>query len=91
MSADWHPEDIKAAVRKRGTTLAAIAKAAGIKGNALRHALTVPRADAERAIAKFLDVHPMTIWPSRYDSDGSRKRPQPPKNYRAEARFSNPA
>lgn len=84
---DWHPEDIKAEVRKRGVTLADIARSAGIAGNALRLALTLPRRDAERAIAAFLGVHPMVIWPSRYHADGRRKRPQPADNYRSTARF----
>ena len=86
-----HPEDIKAAVRKKGVTLADVARDAGMKGASLRIALTLPRADAERAIAAVLDVHPKTIWPSRYLSDGTRKRPQPVDNYRHEPRFGNPA
>lgn len=73
-----------------GFTLSGIATAAGMKGNALRHALDVPRADAERVIAAALDVHPMEIWPSRYDADGARKRPQPRANYLASPRFRNP-
>lgn len=88
---DWHPEDIKAAVRKTGVSLAEIARRANMPGNALRLALTLPRAEAERVIAAALDVHPMVIWPSRYQLDGHRKRPQPVDNYRAEPRFGNPA
>lgn len=91
MTADWDPEDIKAAVRKRGVTLAGLARAAGLDGAALRLALVLPRKAAERAIADFLGVHPQVIWPSRYNKDGSRKQPQPVDNYRAEARFGNPA
>lgn len=87
--ADWHPEDIKSAVRKRGVTLADIARGIGIRRNALCLALALPRAEAELAIAAALDLHPMEIWPSRYNPDGSRKRPQPADNYRAEARFGN--
>lgn len=89
--ADWHPEDIKAAVRKRGMTLEGVARAAGIKGAALRLALVVPRSAAENVIGQFLDVHPKIIWPSRYHKDGTRKRPQPVDNYRSDARFGNPA
>ena len=88
---DWHPEDIKAAVRKTGRTLADIARTANLTGGALRLALVLPRAEAERAIAAALDVHPMKIWPSRYHQDGERRRPQPVDNYRAAARFGNPA
>ena len=89
--ADWHPEDIKAAVRKKGITLADVARRAGLNGAALRIALVLPRAEAERAIADALGVHPMMIWPSRYHENGNRRRPQPVDNYRAEARFGNPA
>lgn len=89
--SDWHPEDIKAAVRKRGSTLSAIARSAGMTPSALGLALVLPRAEAERAIAAFLKVHPKSIWPSRYHRDGARKRPQPVDDYRADARFGNPA
>ena len=88
---DWHPEDIKAAVRKSGSTLAAIARRAGRTPGALGLALTLPRAEAERVIAAALDVHPMVIWPSRYHADGERRRPQPVDNYRAIPRFGNAA
>lgn len=87
--ADWHPEDIKAAVRKKGITLADVARDAGQNGNALRLALTLPRAEAERAIADALGVHPKVIWPSRYDEAGNRLSPQPVDNYRHRPRFGN--
>ncbi|UIJ46915.1 helix-turn-helix domain-containing protein [Sphingomonas cannabina] len=87
--SDWHPEDIKAAIRKKGITLADLARDAGMAGNALRLALSLPRAEAERVIAAALDLHPMVIWPSRYHADGRRKQPQPADNYRAARRFGN--
>lgn len=88
---DWHPEDIKASVRKKGMTLADVARDAGLKSASLRLALTLPRAEAEQAIAAVLDVHPKTIWPSRYHPSGERKRPQPVDNYRHQPRFGNHA
>jgi len=88
---DCHPEDIKARVRKRGLTLEAIARRAGMSGGALRQALSVPRSQGELAIAAALGVHPMEIWPSRYRPDGERKRPQPVDNYRHVPRFGNAA
>lgn len=91
MLQDWHPEDIKAAVRRRGRTLSSVARDAGIKEDALRRALVVPRRAAEAAIAAELDEHPKVIWPTRYNEDGSRKRPQPVDNYRTEARFRKPS
>lgn len=84
------PEDIKAAVRKRGVTLTELARRNGLQSAALRLALTLPRAQAERVIASFLDVHPMQIWPSRYSRSGQRLRPQPVDNYAPKTRFSKP-
>ncbi len=81
MATDWHPEDIKAAVRKSGTSLAALARDAGMSPNAFTHVLRFPRATAERVIAHALGVHPKVIWPSRYLRDGNRKNPQPVVNY----------
>ena len=87
---DWHPEEIKAAVRVRGRTLADLARNAGLADSSTRLALTLPRADAEKAISDFLSVHPMVIWPSRYSLAGERLRPQPVDNYRPRRRFGNP-
>lgn len=86
---DWHPEDIKAEVRKRGLTLAQLARAKGIPEQQIRHALVIPRAEAEAVIARFLRVSPKVIWPSRYHANGRRKRPQPPENYSRQPRFHN--
>lgn len=81
MTTDWHPEDIKAAVRKRGLTIAAIARRAGMTRQALAMALIRPGQQGEEAISLVLGVHPSTIWPSRYEPSGRRKRPQPAANY----------
>lgn len=37
---DWHPADIIAGLRKRGTTLAAVSRAAGLASSTLANALT---------------------------------------------------
>ncbi|WP_454280217.1 helix-turn-helix domain-containing protein [Sphingomonas sp. Marseille-Q8236] len=87
---DMDPEDIKAAVRKRGVTLTELARRNGLQSAALRLALTLPRAQAESVIASFLDVHPMEIWPSRYSRNGQRLRPQPVDNYAPKSRFGKP-
>lgn len=80
-SRDWHREDVKAAVRKRGTTIASLAAAHNLKPSALLRTLAVPRETGEQIIAKFLGVPPQRIWPSRYHKNGQRKRPQPRENY----------
>ncbi len=69
----WHPEDIKAAVRKRGLTLSALAARHDMSTQAVSRALHErSSARAEKVIADFLGVHPMQIWPSRYDARGER-------------------
>ena len=37
---DWHPADIIAGLRKKGTTLAAVSRKAGLASSALANALT---------------------------------------------------
>lgn len=70
---DMHPEDIKAAVRKTGSTLAALARKNGVSRQAMSLALQARvSSKAERIIADFLGLHPMKIWPSRYDKTGER-------------------
>lgn len=70
-----HPEDIKAAVRKTGTTLTALALQAGLPEHACRRALRQPYFMAERAIAEHLGLSPRQIWPQRYRADGTTKHP----------------
>lgn len=72
---DWHPEDIKSAVRKSGTTLAKLARDAGLQDRACNHALRYPHFWAEMAIAERLGLSPRQIWPSRYTQDGERLNP----------------
>ncbi|WP_082751043.1 helix-turn-helix domain-containing protein [Blastomonas sp. CCH1-A6] len=86
---DWHAEDLKALIRKRGSNLSAIARRSGLKPQSIAHALFRPDARAEQAISEFLKIPAHSIWPSRYNADGSRKRPQPRLNYRRGACFQN--
>ncbi|WP_336958715.1 helix-turn-helix domain-containing protein [Sphingobium aquiterrae] len=70
---DWHPEDIKAAIRKKGSSLAELARREGISTQALSLALQARvSARCELIIADFLNVHPSKIWPTRYKADGER-------------------
>jgi Ner family transcriptional regulator len=85
---DWHPEDIKAEVRKKGSTLAAIGRRDGMSRQSIALALVRPSERGERAIARFLGKPAHLIWPSRYNPDGSRRRPQPAENYQNEPRFA---
>ncbi|MFW0766376.1 helix-turn-helix domain-containing protein [Trabulsiella odontotermitis] len=67
---DWHPADIIAGLRKKGTSLAALSRSAGLSSSTLANALTRPWPKDEYLIAEALGMHPSTIWPSRYYKDG---------------------
>lgn len=70
---DWHPEDIKAEIRKKGCSMARLAQMSGVAPQNLSIALRANTSSrAEKIIADFIGVHPSTIWPSRYDGKGKR-------------------
>jgi Ner family transcriptional regulator len=69
---DWHAEDIKAAVRKKGKTLADLARDNGLSESACRKSLKVAAPRSDRAIADFLNTPLHELWPSRYDTAGRR-------------------
>ncbi|EBC2858033.1 transcriptional regulator [Salmonella enterica] len=66
MQQDWHPADIIAGLRKRGTSLSAVPRKAGLASSTLANALTRRWPKDERLIAEALGVAPEQIWPSRY-------------------------
>jgi len=70
MQKDWHTADIIAGLHKKGTSLAAVSRAAGLSSSTLANALTRPWPKGEYLIAEALGVHPSVIWPSRYFKDG---------------------
>ncbi len=63
---DWHPADIIAGLRKKGTTLAAVSRNAGLASSTLANTLIRRWPKGERLIAEALGVTPVQIWPSRY-------------------------
>ncbi|MBI0094456.1 DNA-binding protein [Gilliamella apicola] len=65
-SSDWHPADIIAALKKKGTTLANLSRQSGLSSSTLSNALARPWTKGEFIIAQALDVEPNEIWPSRY-------------------------
>jgi Ner family transcriptional regulator len=82
----WHRADILAAVRKRGSTLADIARSVGLARQTMYWAMsTAPRLRANKAIADFLGVSLHELWPHWFDEDGKlistqplpRPKPQP--------------
>lgn len=66
MTKGWHPADIIAGLRKKGTSLAALSRESGLASSTLANALTRPWPKGEFLIAKALEVHPSEIWPERY-------------------------
>ncbi|ATA25220.1 regulator [Brenneria goodwinii] len=65
---DWHPADIIAGLKKKGTTLAAVSRDAGLASSTLANTLTRHWPKGERLIAEALHKRPEEIWPSRYNS-----------------------
>ncbi|EBO4161237.1 helix-turn-helix domain-containing protein [Salmonella enterica] len=63
---DWHPADIIAGLRKRGTSLAALSRQAGLASSTLANALNRRWPKGERLIAEALGIAPEQIWPSCY-------------------------
>lgn len=70
MAQDWHPEDIKAALRKSGVTLTDLAKRHGFARTAVSVVAHRAWPRMQQIIARQLRLHPMVIWPSRYDAAG---------------------
>ena len=70
----WHAEDVKAAIRKKGTTLSALSKKHQYSDSYLRGTLIRQRPHGEEIIARFLGVSPAEIWPERYRPDGTHRQ-----------------
>lgn len=72
MATDWHPEIIKAELRRRYGTLGRLATAWGYTRASLSRAIHHAGCSApvELKIARALDKHPHEIWPSRWTKDG---------------------
>jgi Ner family transcriptional regulator len=66
MTKGWHKADIIAGLHKKGTSLAALSRSAGLSSSTLANALTRPWPKGEFLIAEALGVHPSEIWPERY-------------------------
>ncbi len=64
---DWHPEDVKAAVRKTGITLTQLSIKAGYQPKSFQSVLKRQWPRVEAIIAKHIRRQPWSIWPSRYD------------------------
>lgn len=65
----WHRQEIIAAVRMKGSSIAAIGRGIGLKRPTMSWALISPRIRANRAIADFLGVSMHELWPQWFDAD----------------------
>ncbi|MEX0753230.1 MAG: helix-turn-helix domain-containing protein [Xanthobacteraceae bacterium] len=83
MSAGWHPADIVAAVRKRGTSLRALSRRHGKGDSTLRAALIKPATPSNTIIADFLGVSLHELWPAWFDRAGRRISAANPAKRRA--------
>ena len=68
---DWHPADIKAALEKRGYSLARLSRVHKYCRSSAAVALHMPWPKMERLIAEAIGTTPQQIWPSRYHADGT--------------------
>ena len=66
MINDWERVDIIYALKKKGTTLAALSRQSGLNSRTLNNALDRRYPKGEKIIAGAIGVDPKTIWPSRY-------------------------
>lgn len=66
MKKDWHSADIIAAIKKKGTTMSAVSRKAGLCSSTLSNALTRKWPKGEKLIAEAIGVRAEIIWPSRY-------------------------
>lgn len=72
----WHPEDIKAAIRKRGLTLAELCEQMNVPKHSASKALAEPFTKGELAIAEYFDIPVQLLFPTRWTADKKRVRPR---------------
>lgn len=63
---DWHRADVISALKKNGTSMAALSRKNGLSSGSLYNALVRPWPKGEQIIADALDKEPDEIWPTRY-------------------------
>jgi Ner family transcriptional regulator len=70
----WLWPDIKAALEKRGSSLAILARNLGVDISAVAKVKFHRSVRVEHAIAKALRVPPEEIWPDRYRQEPRQRR-----------------
>lgn len=77
MGAGWHKEDIKAAVRKRGSSLHRLARENGLNPITMTVAVYTRLPGYHDVIAEFIGVPHRELWPHWYDENGLRGKTRP--------------
>lgn len=62
----WHQQDILAEIRKRGTTVSALARLHGVQRGTLNQVFYKRSPKGQRIIAEFLGVSRHELWPHWY-------------------------
>lgn len=86
MGKGWHPQDIMAAIRKRGSNLRQLGLGHGFTSTTMHACLTRRWPNAHLVIAQFLGVTRHEIWPQWYD-----RQDRPRFRTRRDARMRAPA
>lgn len=71
----WHPEDIRAAVRKRTGTISVLAERSGYTVSALCKVIRgcfMP--GPAEAISRAIEIHPSVLWPQWFHPDGTPRQ-----------------
>jgi len=84
-SHDWHSAYIVYQLRLKGLSLRRLARLNGYAETSGTTAIYRPFPKVERLIADAIGVEPKTIWPSRYNADGTPKRRRAVKGNTASA------
>ncbi len=74
----WDKHAIKAEIHRRGGKLTQIAVDSGLEPSACRVALVRRNFAGERAIAAFLAIPPVVLWPERYETSNAESNAQIP-------------
>lgn len=70
-------EWIKYQLRRKGSSLAQLARELGVSDSPVKNTKRVPYPRMERAIADALGLEPIDIWPERWNADGTPQRQRP--------------
>lgn len=80
---------VACALRLRGSSLSALARAEGVTASALSHVMTKPNRHLEAVIARAIGLTPQQVWPERFDADGERRHRHRPQYRKRVERRSN--